>query len=56
MWRRLCKLQSSYTYFEGDWGKEGVAKLRSIDSLQISSKVLTAIEVEVHIKSRYKIK
>ena len=36
--------------------KRGLQNCDPIDSLQISSKVLTAIEVEVHIKSRYKIK
>ena len=46
MWRRECKLRSSYTYFEGDWGKGGggLQNCDPIDYLQISSKVLTAMQ------------
>ena len=45
MWRRECKLQSCYTYFEGDWEKGGgLQNCDPIDYLQISSKVLTAMQ------------
>ena len=45
MWRRECKLQSCYNYFEGYWEKGGgLQNCDPIDYLQISSKVLTAMQ------------